>query len=112
MVDSRAMSLFLDRKYTVQHKMFQKPLEKPIIIYNIDGTLNKAGSITHYVNLILQVKGDKEKIFKFLITDLGPEIVILGLPWLRHRNPDIDWMNGTMKLAMSITEDEQELEVA
>jgi hypothetical protein len=27
---------------------------------------------------------------------LGPEKVILGLPWLRHRNPAIDWQAGTM----------------
>jgi hypothetical protein len=29
---------------------------------------------------------------------LGPEKVILGLPWLCHRNPAIDWQAGTMHL--------------
>ena len=24
--------------------------------------------------------------------------VILGLPWLRHQNPEIDWQKGTMRL--------------
>ena len=53
MVDSGATSLFLDQKYTDCHKMWQIPLEHPIILYNIDGSLNKASSITHKVKLQL-----------------------------------------------------------
>jgi len=34
---------------------------------------------------------------EFLITDIGPEDIILGLPWLRHHNPNIDWKKGTLK---------------
>ena len=77
--------------------MWQIPLEHPIRLHNIDGTLNEAGSITHKVNLILKLGPDKEK-FKFYITNLGPEKVILGLPWLQHRNPAIDWQASTMHL--------------
>ena len=61
--------------------MWQIPLEHPICLHNINGTLNKAGSITHKVNLVLKLGLDKEK-FKFYVTSLGPEKVILGLPWL------------------------------
>lgn len=32
----------------------------------------------------------------FLVTDLGPESVILGLPWLREVNPQIDWKKGVL----------------
>jgi hypothetical protein len=32
------------------------------------------------------------------VTDLGPEDLVLGLPWLRSINPDIDWSEGTMKV--------------
>jgi hypothetical protein len=51
MVDSGATSLFLDKKYADSQKMWQIPLEHPIRLYNIDGTLNEAGSITHKVTL-------------------------------------------------------------
>src|SRR5260370_34066737 len=77
--------------------MVKMPLEHPILLYNIDGSRNEAGSITHKVKLALRVGEDKEK-FDFYLTSLGPEKVILGLPWLRHRNPQIDWQEGTMRL--------------
>ena len=77
--------------------MLKEPLSQLITLYNIDGSLNEAGSITHKVQLLLKVGQDKEK-FDFFITSLGPEKVILGLPWLRHRNPMKDWQKGTMKL--------------
>uniref|UniRef100_A0A0W0GDN4 Reverse transcriptase domain-containing protein n=1 Tax=Moniliophthora roreri TaxID=221103 RepID=A0A0W0GDN4_MONRR len=31
-----------------------------------------------------------------LISGLGPEKVILGLPWLQDHNPDIDWVTGVV----------------
>ena len=97
MVDSGATALFIDKKYADSQKMWQIPLENPIQLHNIDGTLNEAGSITHKVKLWLTIGSDKEK-FEFFVTSLGPEKVILGLPWLRHRNPRIDWQEGTMSL--------------
>ena len=33
-----------------------------------------------------------------LITDLGKETIILGLPWLQQYNPTIDWAKGTIDL--------------
>jgi hypothetical protein len=97
MVDSGATALFVDKKYAESQKMWQVPLEHPIRLHNIDGTLNEAGSITHKVKLSLKV-GSDEEIFEFYVTSLGPEKVILGLPWLRHRNPTINWQEGTMHL--------------
>ena len=49
MVDSGATSLFIDHKFVNQHKMLLEPLTQPITLYNINGSLNKAGSITHKV---------------------------------------------------------------
>ena len=31
---------------------------------------------------------------KFLVSGLGNKTIILGLPWLRQHNPDIDWEKG------------------
>ena len=92
--------------------MLKEPLENPIRLFNIDGSLNKAGSITHKVRLTLQVGQDKEK-FDFFLTSLGPEKVILGLPWLRYRNPQINWKEGTMWLNadQSVGSEPLELEI-
>ena len=32
---------------------------------------------------------------KFYITDLGCDCLILGYPWLRESNPQINWATGT-----------------
>ena len=79
MVDSGATFLFIDHKFASQHRMLKEPLENPIRLFNIDASLNKAGSITHKVKLNLRVGQDKEK-FDFFPTSLRPEKVILGLP--------------------------------
>ena len=110
MVDSGATSLFIDRKFVNQHRMLLEPLTQPITLYNIDGSLNEAGSITHKVRLLLKVGQDKEK-FDFFVTSLGPEKVILVLPWLRHRNPSIDWQKGTMKLSATSGTSPEPIEV-
>jgi predicted aspartyl protease len=110
MVDSGATALFLDKKYADRQNMWQIPLEHPITLYNIDGSLNEAGSITHKVRLSLKIGSDEEK-FDFFVTSLGPEKVILGLPWLRHRNPAIDWQAGTMRLNSNTDYIPEELEV-
>ena len=89
MIDSGATALFLDRKFVEKNRIFKHPLSKEIAVHNIDGTKNKAGSITHYARLKLKV-GQTEETTEFLITDLGPEKLILGLPWLKRVNPQID----------------------
>lgn len=95
MVDSGATALFINRKFAVQHGMIQQELKRPIILHNIDGTLNKLGSITHYVRLRLTV-GDHREMAEFMVTDIGPEDIILGLPWLRRVNLEIDWAGGKL----------------
>ena len=81
MVNSGATSLFIDHKFASQHQMLKEPLENLIRLFDIDGSLNEAGSITHKVRLTLKVGQDQKK-FDFFLTSLGPEKVILGLPWL------------------------------
>ncbi|KAL1684459.1 hypothetical protein GGG16DRAFT_21886, partial [Schizophyllum commune] len=61
-----------------------------IELYNIDRTLNTAGSITHFARLRTHVD-EWDDWIDYLVTDLEEEPVILGLPWLRQANLAIDW---------------------
>ena len=67
-------------------------LKEPIWVYNVDGTLNKRGTIRHYVDLKIDGRTQKERL---LVTGLGKHRIILGLPWLHETNPIIDWRKGT-----------------
>ena len=112
MADSEATFLFIDHKFANKHQMSKGPLKNSIRLYNIDGSPNEAGSITHKVKLTLKVGQDKEK-FDFYLTSLGLEKVILRLPWLRHCNSREDWQEGTMRLNtnQSVGSEPLELEV-
>jgi transposase InsO family protein len=42
------------------------------------------------------VIGNHFEVINFDITNLGEYDVVLGVPWLRKHNPDIDWQAGSM----------------
>ena len=54
----------------------------------------------HFVRLKLSVGPHSEET-EFLVTNLGPENVILGLPWLKRFNPAVDWDAGTFDFSNS-----------
>jgi hypothetical protein len=98
MVDCGATALFIGRAFVKENKIRTHPLSREIPLYNIDGSTNRAGRITRFARLRLVI-GDLEEWRQFLVTDLGPEDVVLGLPWLRSIDLDIDWSEGTMKVS-------------
>jgi hypothetical protein len=109
MVDSGATALFLGRKFVEKQHIRTFPLRHPIDVFNIDGTSNQAGRIDRFAKIGLTVDG-QEQWLDFLVTDIGNEDVILGLPWLRKVNPDINWERGTVskreKASVEEVEDE------
>ena len=72
-------------------------LKKPIVPYNVDRTKNKAGAIEYSAWLKIQME-DKLMNIWLLVTDLGNETIIPGLPWLQQYNPTIDWAKWTLDL--------------
>lgn len=90
MLDSGATRLFVSKCYVECAKLLLQHLRQDFPLHNIDGSNNKAGAITHFARLRLQV-GLHDKEWDFLVTDLGPEDIILGLLWLREVNSQIDW---------------------
>lgn len=97
MVDSSATNLFINCQFISANCVATKQLNKEIPLYNINGSKNQAGFITEFAELTMEINGHKEKA-QFLVTELGPEDVILGITWLRQHNPLIDWLKGTMEL--------------
>ena len=62
----------------------------------MDGTPNKKGTITQYVELEFEIHERKRKHW-LLITGLGNQQIILGFTWLKEMNPIIDWKKGTLE---------------
>jgi hypothetical protein len=81
LVDSGAGGIFMDQNYAWKHGFNLTKLEYLITAQNVDGTENKQGTIRYYMDLDIQVNG-KTSTKRFLITGLGNQKIILGLPWL------------------------------
>ena len=96
LIDSGAGGKFIDQNYARKLGVKIQKLEQPLIARNFDGTRNKKGEITSFVNLDLIING-RTKQTRLLITGLGRQKIILGFPWLREQNPDINWQTGEFK---------------
>jgi hypothetical protein len=93
MIDCGAEGNFIDKTYTAIMGIKKTALARPIKVRNVDGTFNKAGTITHYVNVTLDI-GERKRNERLLVTKLGKQRIILGTPWLKKENPDINWKLG------------------
>jgi site-specific DNA-cytosine methylase len=61
----------------------------------VDGTPNKRGTITKYTRLDLTING-QTRTHNLLMTGLGKQKVILGYPWFKQTNLDINWKECTL----------------
>ena len=71
-------------------------LMNPIQVFNVDGSCNSAGDITHTVHLTVDFLGHREEL-RAEVTNLGKNSLILGYTWLKKHNPSIDWEKGMVK---------------
>ena len=97
LLDSGANTVFIDWKWARIRKIPLLPLPNPIPVYNVDGTRNSAGDITHCAEIVIDFQGHREKVTAE-ITDLGRHQMILRYTWLKHHNPDIDWESGQVEM--------------
>ncbi|ESK82383.1 hypothetical protein Moror_12191 [Moniliophthora roreri MCA 2997] len=96
LINSGAGGRFISKEEAQKTKKPWNKLAKPIKVYNVDETRNKIGWIMHTITMEISV-GDKEMTETLFISGLGPERMILGLPWLQDQNPDINWITGVIQ---------------
>ena len=86
LVDSGATDNFIHPKLLKRLGLGSQLIEKLQKIWNIDRTTNKAGVLTHCIDLEV-CTGTRKEVMRFLVTDLGGEDLILGYPWLSTFEP-------------------------
>ena len=73
-----------------QEKGFKmEKLKKPLLVRNVDRTVNAGGAITHQVECNIFFKGHVERA-RMNVCNLGKTEVILGMLWLVAHNPEIN----------------------
>jgi hypothetical protein len=96
LLDSGAGGLFIDETFAKENEFTQQKLLKALNAFNVDGTFNKKGTITLYVEADLKVRGQIAKT-RLYVTGLGRQKVILRFSWLQEENPDVDWKTGEIQ---------------
>src|SRR5271170_3424825 len=96
LLDSGAGGKFIDQNYARQKNLEINTLPRPIAAFNVDGTKNKTGTITKYVDLDLNI-GSRTMNTRLLVTRLGKQQIILGFPWLQKHNLLINWETGSFE---------------
>ena len=98
MIDSGATNTFISKRFVWDNKIPTRKLQNPVLLFNIDGTENRAGRITEMAVLRMKINDHDEQVV-FSVTDIDDEDVIIGLYWLKKHNPDMDWEEGLIKLS-------------
>jgi len=97
LLDSRATGLFINTTFAKEKRFKIEKLKKPLLVRNIDGTVNVEGAIMHQVKCNMFFKGHVERA-RIDVYNLGKMEVILGILWLAAHNPEINWEKGEVKI--------------
>ena len=101
LVDTGATHNFLSPAFVKHHHLELTPLNRPRLIRNIDGTSNKGGRITHFIDLDVTLGSQPQHWFhkekrtlRFYIANLGQDHVILGFLWMAAEQPKLNWTDS------------------
>jgi len=97
LLDSGATGLVMSSEFAKKQRFKLKKLERPVNVRNVDGSFNKEGPIENTVEVNIYYQRHRERTE---IDVIGGQkwMVILGMLWLAHHNPEIDWRTGEVKM--------------
>ena len=96
LLDCGATHNFIDPHAIKTLSMGTNPLQQPLLVHNMDSTVNRDSTITHYCNLWVRRSKQVEKL-GFYVANLGRDCIILRYPWFQKFNPQFDWSTQTLK---------------
>lgn len=94
LIDSGASACFVDSDFAKAHTIPLVTKREPLELEVIDGREIACGMVKEEtVPIELRIGDQKEKlVFNVIPSPHHP--IILGLPWLKYHNPDVDWRTG------------------
>ena len=97
LLDSGATGLFMDMTFAKEKGFKMEKMRNPLLVKNVDGTVNVGGAITHQVECNMFFKEHVERV-RIDVCNLGKTKVILGMSWLAAHNLEINWEKGKVKM--------------
>ena len=77
LLDSGATGLFMDMTFVREKGFKMERIKNPLLVKNVDGTVNVGGAITYQVECNMFFKGHVERV-RMDVCNLGKTEVILG----------------------------------
>ena len=87
----------MDREMAKRHGFKMRKLKRPLKVKNMDRTENNGGNIMYQVQVNVFYKNHVERM-RMDVCNLRKTEVILGMPWLQMRNPEINWETREVKI--------------
>ena len=89
LIDSGATRNFIDLGLLSLANIPLKKMSQPVHAFNVDGSLNKQGTIMWKASTRMLLSKEPKNI-ELMVVGLGRHQIILGMPWLKAWNPHID----------------------
>ena len=96
LLDCGATHNFINPRTIKTLAMGTNLLKQPLLVHNVDGTINQGGTITSYCNLWVW-RGTQVEKLGFYVANLGRDRLILGYPWFKKFNPEFNWSNNALE---------------
>ena len=100
MLDSGASCCFIHPRFVKEHNLPTIQKKRGVHLCTINNSDIKSGLITHEVHLQVVIENHSETLV-FSVTNIGDDNLILGINWLRHHNPSVDWSLSTISFNSS-----------
>ena len=100
LIDSRATGNFIDLGLLSLVHFPLRKMSQPVRAFNVDGSLNKQGTIRWKASTCMLLSNNPENI-ELMVVGLGCHQIILGMPWLKTWNPCINWKSHSISFPTS-----------
>jgi len=97
LLDSGATGLVISSEFAMKQGFKLKKIKRPIYIRNVNRMFNKKGIIYNTVEVNIYYQEHRERT-EIDVIGGQKQNLILGMLWLAHYNPKIDWRIGEVKM--------------
>ncbi len=97
LLDSGVTSMSINQSFIQKHQLETTPLLQPVLMCNVDGSMNDNRSVTEEVHVTLCFGCHSERAH-LAVANLGQQMVIIRHSWLTLHNPEVDW--ATQRVSM------------